>query len=259
MESEHKFHESTFFKKYYFYIYRNTSFILIKNNMKAFFLSFVIGLSVASTSVLAQGTAASENKSATALSGQFNDLKTKSNSYTEGNREYKVVNMSLLNSFWQSVQATIKETEQKQIKELNATRQDLEEARALITDQEKQLEALKLDNAQKDAAVQQSEDAVNNLSVLGLQVHKQVYVIINTAIIALLLVVLGIVYTQYKSSKRVTDVKKKEFDDVDREFAEFKKSAREREIKIKRELQTEMNLVAELNDKIAAFQKKAHV
>ena len=65
----------------------------------------------------------------------------------EGNREYKVVNVALLNSFWQSVQATIKDVEQKQIKDLNATRQDLETAQARITEQEKEIEALKLDNA----------------------------------------------------------------------------------------------------------------
>ncbi|MCP2045557.1 hypothetical protein [Pontibacter sp. HSC-36F09] len=227
--------------------------------MKAFFLSLLIVLTTAAPAVQAQGTAKNENKSATPLTGQFNDLKSKSNSYMEGSREYKVVNVALLNSFWQSVQATIKDVEQKQVKELNATRQDLETAQARITEQEKEIEALKLDNAQKEAAVQQSEDAVNNLHVLGIPIHKQIYVIINTAIIALLLIALGIVYTQFKSSKKVTDQKKKEFDNIDREFAEFKKNAREREIKIKRELQTEMNLVAELTDQVTALQKKAHV
>jgi predicted nucleic acid-binding Zn-ribbon protein len=168
------------------------------------------------------------------------------------------VNVAQLSAFWQGVQATIRDTEQKQIKDLNATRGDLEAAQSRIAEQEKELEALKVDNAQKDAAVQQSEDAVNNLSVLGIPIHKQVYVIINTVIIALLLIALGVVYTQFKSNKRVTDVKKKEFDDIDREFTDFKKNAREREIKIKRELQTEMNLVAELNEQIAALQKKVH-
>lgn len=258
METSHNLSHSTFFKKYYFYIYHNTLFILIQNNMKAFFLTLLIVLTSAASAVQAQGTASKENKAASALSGQFNDLKTKSNSYSEGNREYKVVNVSLLNSFWQSVQATIKETEQKQAKDLNATRQDLETAQARIGEQEKEIEALKLDNAQKEAAVQQSEDAVNNLHVLGIPIHKQIYVIINTAIIALLLIALGVIYTQYNSSRKVTDQKKKEFDDIDREFADFKKNAREREIKIKRELQTEMNLVAELNDQVEKLQKKVH-
>lgn len=258
MDLQHKIGYSTFSKKYYFYIYRNSTFTIITKNMKAFFLSLLIGLTIAAPAVQAQETAKNENKSATALTGQFNDLKSKSNSYMEGNREYKVVNVGLLNSFWQSVQATIKEVEQKQIKDLNATREDLETAQARIAEQEKEIEALKLDNAQKEAAVQQSEDAVNNLHVLGIPIHKQIYVIINTAIIALLLIALGVVYTQFKSSKKVTDQKKKEFDDIDREFADFKKNAREREIKIKRELQTEMNLVAELNDQIAALQKKVH-
>jgi hypothetical protein len=258
LDLAHKIIHSTFSKKYYFYIYRSTSFILIQNNMRAFFLSLLIVLGTATSAVRAQGTTTNENKSAAALSGQFNDLKTKSNSYSEGNREYKVVNVSLLNSFWQSVQATIKEVEQKQAKDLSATSQNLEQAQARIGEQEKEIEALKLDNAQKEAAVQQSEDAVNNLHVLGIPIHKQIYVIINTAIIALLLIALGVIYTQYNSSKKVTDQKRKEFDDMDREFADFKKNAREREIKIKRELQTEMNLVAELNDQIASLQKKMH-
>ncbi|MHC2993047.1 hypothetical protein OB13_16225 [Pontibacter sp. HJ8] len=227
--------------------------------MKAFFLPLLFVLVLTAPVVQAQGTAKEENQAANSLSGQFNNLKSKSNSYMEGNREYKVVNVGLLNSFWQSVQATIKETEQKQIKDLNATKQDLAEARATIGEQAKQLEALKQDNAKKDAAVQQSEDEVNNISVLGLGIHKQVYVIINTSIIALLLIVLGIIFTQYKSSKRVTDEKKKEFDAIDQEYNEYKKNARERELKIKRELQTEMNLVAELNEQVAALQKKAHV
>ncbi|MBD1397738.1 hypothetical protein H9Q13_11230 [Pontibacter sp. JH31] len=222
--------------------------------MRAFFLSLLIVLTFAAPLVQAQGTATEDNK----LSGQFNDLKTNSNSYSEGNREYKVVNVSLLNAFWQSVQATIKQTEQKQIKDLNATKADLATARAKINEQEKQLQALKLDNAAKEAAVQQSEDAVNNISVLGIGIHKQVYVIINTAIIALLLIALGVIYTQYKSSKKVTDEKRKEFESIDQEYNDFKKNAREREIKIKRELQTEMNLVAELNDQIASLQKKVH-
>lgn len=226
--------------------------------MKAFFLSLLIVLTVTSTAVQAQGTTKEDNKSAAALSGQFSDLKTKSNSYTEGSREYKVVNVALLNSFWQSVQATIKEVEQKQVKDLSATRQSLETAQARIDEQEKEIEVLRQDNAQKEAAVQQSEDAVNNLHVLGIPIHKQVYVILNTAIIALLLIMLGVLYTQYNSSKKVTDQKKKEFDDIDREFADFKKNAREREIKIKRELQTEMNLVAELSEQVATLQKKAH-
>jgi hypothetical protein len=226
--------------------------------MRAFFLSLLMVLTVASQAVQAQGATKEENKSAAALTGQFNDLKSKSNSYMEGSREYKVVNVALLNSFWQSVQATIKEVEQKQVKDLNATREDLETAQARIGEQEKEIEALKLDNAQKEAAVQQSEDAVNNLHVLGIPIHKQIYVIINTAIIALLLIMLGVIYTQYKSSKKVTDQKKKEFDDIDREFTDFKKNAREREIKIKRELQTEMNLVAELNEQINTLQKRAH-
>lgn len=226
--------------------------------MKAFFLPLLFVLALSAPVVQAQGTATEENQAANSLSGQFNNLKTKSNSYMEGSREYKVVNVSLLNSFWQSVQATIKQTEQKQIKELNATKQDLTEARAKIDEQAKQLEALKQDNAKKDAAVQQSEDAVNNISVLGLGIHKQVYVIINTSIILLLLLILGVIFTQYKSSKKVTDAKKKEFDDIDREYNDYKKNARERELKIKRELQTEMNLVAELNEQIAALQKKVH-
>ncbi|WP_018479244.1 hypothetical protein [Pontibacter roseus] len=226
--------------------------------MKAFFLPLLFALVLSAPVAQAQGTAKEDNQAVNSLSGQFNELKTKSNSYNEGNREYKVVNVSLLNSFWQSVQATIKQTEQKQIKDLNAAREDLAAARTKIEEQEKQLAALKQDNAEKEAAVQQSEDAVNNLSVLGLNVHKQVYVIINTAIIALLLIVLGIVFTQYKSSKKVTDEKKKEYEDIDREYNDYKKNARERELKIKRELQTEMNLVAELNEQIAALQKKVH-
>jgi hypothetical protein len=47
--------------------------------------------------------------------------------------------------------------------------------------------------------------------------------------------------------------------DVELEFTEFKKAARDRELKIKRELQTEMNHKEELRQQIAALQKQSHL
>jgi hypothetical protein len=221
--------------------------------MKAFFLPLLLVLFV--TTANAQESAKADNNPAGNLQKQFNELKQESNSYQEKNREYKVVNVATLNNFWKSVQATITGIEQQQQKSRTSAEQNLVKANEEIENQKKEIAALKKDNALKEQEVQQSINDVTNLSVLGINMQKQFYVILSLAIIAGLLIMVAVAMSLYKSSKRVTDEKKRAYDEIDLEFNEFKKTARERELKVKRDLQTEMNRVEELNQQIASLQK----
>ncbi|MFD2247411.1 hypothetical protein [Pontibacter ruber] len=223
--------------------------------MKALFLPLLLVLFVSTAN--AQEAAPKDNKAVNSLQKQFNQLKENSNSYNEKNREYKVVNVATLNDFWKSVQATISGIEQQQLKNRNSAEQNLVKANQEIEQQKKEIEALKKDNAQKEQEVQQSINDVTNLSVLGINMHKQFYVIFSLSVIAILLVIVAVAMSLYKSSKRVTDEKKRAYDEIDQEFNEYKKTARERELKVKRELQTEMNRIEELNQQIAKLQKHA--
>jgi hypothetical protein len=193
------------------------------------------------------------------LSNQFNGLKSKSSSYQENQVVYKVVRLSSLDAFYKSVQDTIRAREQALLLARKGIDQELVQARENLKKQETELEALKEENALKEQEVQKSASEIANLSVFGLEINKQTYVILSWGIILTLLVVFGVVMFLYKNSKVVTDEKKKAFEDIDQEFKEHKQNARDRELKIKRELQTEMNRVEELNQQIALLRKQAQV
>ena len=194
----------------------------------------------------------------TDLDGQFSRLKSRSNHYRENNREYKVVDVRVLNQFWESVLGTVKNHEQNLLKSGKSTEENLVKAQATIQAQAKQIAALKQENALKEKAVQQSTYEVNNLVILGLGINKNVFMIFSFVTIAALIILCAVVASLYKNSKKVTDEKIDAFQQIDNEFNEYKKTARERELKIKRELQTEMNNKEEMRQQIATLQKQVH-
>lgn len=219
-----------------------------------FSLIFVFFCTVAN----AQQATTQEAPASITLADQFNSLKKKSNTFKERNISYKVVRLRTLDSFWKSVQDTIKAREQQFLQAQKATEQELLQARANMEDQNSQLQTLKQENAQKEQAVQKSAYDIANISVLGMDMQKQTFVILSWGVIVILLIILGVIMFLYKNSKQVTDEKRKAFEEIDQEYKEYKQNARERELKVKRELQTEMNRVEELNQQIALLKKQAH-
>lgn len=205
-----------------------------------FTLLFLFAFSV----VKAQEPAAGETSAPNNLVNQFNNLKDNSNSY----QEYKVIRLTSLNSFWKSVQDSI-----------NATEAELVQARGSIQAQNEKVLSLEQENAQKDKEVQQSAYDIENISVLGMDMQKQSYLALSWGIIIILLIILGIFAYLYKNSQLVTTEKRKAFEEVDQEFNEYKIKAREKELRIKRELQTEMNRAEELTQQIALLKKQTHM
>jgi hypothetical protein len=226
--------------------------------MKAFFL-FPLLLVIFLSASFAQTAAPAGTAGAFSLQYQLNALKGRSSNYQENNIAYKVIRISALDSFWKSVQDTIKARESALVQARKGIDQELVQAREALKSQTAELQALKDENAQKELEVQKNAHEVATLSVLGLDINKQTYVLLSWGIIFSLLIVMCVFMFLYQNSKKVTDEKRKAFDLIDQEYKEHKQSARERELKIKRELQTEMNRVEELNQQIAQLKKQAPV
>ncbi|NEM98498.1 hypothetical protein [Pontibacter burrus] len=225
--------------------------------MKSTFLSLVFVMmltAVQAQTAAPQQTAPSKNT----LANQYNALKNKANSYNESGQQYKVVNVRTLDSFYKSVNDSLQVISKKLADARRGADQELIDARANVAAQEKQLKALTEETARKEQEVQKSQHLINNISFFGIDMQKQFYVILNSVIIVALLIVLAVVMMQYKSSKRTAVEKVKAFDEIDSEFNEYKKAARERELKLKREMQTEMNRAEELKLEVAALQRKQH-
>jgi hypothetical protein len=232
--------------------------------MKAFFLNFSFLLFFAATvcaqTPATQKTAATQTESKNnTLQQQFKSLKYLSSTHKEFNQDYKVVKLRRLDAFWQNVADTLRAREIK----LKNARKDIEkellQAKQSLQAQEKQLQMLKQENAQKELAVQQSAHNVANISFLGLDMNKITFVILSWGIIAFLLIGLGILFYLYKNSKYVADEKVKSYNDVEQELKNHKQTARDKELKIKRELQTEINRVEELKQEIALLKKQTQL
>src|SRR5687768_16922155 len=140
----------------------------------------------------AQNTAGSGNPVMTDLEGQFSRLKSKSNHYRENNREYKVVDVRVLNQFWDSVLGTVKNHEQNLLKGGKNTVAELEKSQVTVAEQAKQIAALKQENTIKEKAVQQNAYEVNNISILGLGVNKNLFMIFSFVSIAGLLILCAV-------------------------------------------------------------------
>ncbi len=220
----------------------------------------VIALFIASVFLLLTGAQAQPvapaKTSSNALQYQFNALKSRSSSYREYNQDYKVIQIKRLDTFWQNVQDSLKAREQNIRKSGKATEKALAQARQDLASQKAELQSLKEANAQKEQQIKQTAHDVNSLSVLGIDMNKQAYVVMSWIIILGLAVVAAVFSYLYKKSKVTTDEKIKAFEEVNQEFTVHKQSARERELKIKRDLQTEANRVAELNQEIALLRKQ---
>jgi hypothetical protein len=222
--------------------------------MKAFFFSIALMCTV--TFVQAQDNKPEKAPTANAkLEKQFENLKSSSNTW----QGYKVVNVNTLDAFWKSVQETVAAKDKK----LDTFEADadakLQEARKDVSVQEQQMLTMQNEMKLKEAEIQQSMHNITHISVLGVDVPKQFYVILTSGIILALLTALGFMAIQHKSSKRVAVEKRKAYDDIELELNEHKKNAREREQKIKRELQTEANLVRELQQELASVKRQPQV
>ena len=207
-------------------------------------------------SLQAQQAPAKQTTGQFTLQQQFNGIKSRSSSYKEFNQDYKVVRVTYLDSFWKNVRDSLKARERNIRQAGKATEQALVKARQELSSQATQLQALKQENVNKEQQIQKTSHEISSLSVFGLDMNKQVYVILSWLIILALAILSGVFAYLYKKSKVTTDQKINAFDEIAKEFKDHKQNAREREIKIKRELQTEANKVEELKQQIIQLNKQ---
>lgn len=174
------------------------------------------------------------------LARQFQEMKDKSNRY----QEYKVVKEVYLDNFFNNVQDSISEV-----------KGNLSETRAKISEQNSKLDSLRQKIDEQASKVKESEYDKTHIKAMGIDFLKENYIYLNWGIIIGLILVLAIAIYKYKESNKVAVDKRREYEEIDNELNEYKQSVRERETKLRRELQTERNKVEELYQKIASLKK----
>lgn len=233
--------------------------IFLISSFLLFFSGFVLAQTAATPPATKRAYPAQTQPRINTLQQQFNSLKYRSSTHKEFNQDYKVVKLRSLDAFWQNVADTLRARQLKVKQARKDIEQELVQAKKSLQEQESQIQTLQQENTRKELAVQQNAHNVANISFLGLDMNKTTFVILSWGIIAILLFGIGILFYLYKNSKYVSDEKVKSYNDIEQEFKEHKQTARDKELKIKRELQTEINRVEELKQEIALLKKQTQL
>jgi len=199
--------------------------------MKMNAFGLLTALLFASTLTIAQ----SDSESVNSLSNQFEELKKKSNNY----QNYEVVDRAVLDDFWNNIEDS-----------LNVQKQEISDLKKNLSSTQKNVTELEAQISERDNKITEQSERIDNMSFLGVQISKGTYVTITWAIIFILIVVVLIVYFRFKKANKVTTETRKEFNSLQSEFETHRQRARENETKIKRDLQTEINRVEELKEKL---------
>ena len=151
---------------------------------------------------------------------------------------YKVVNPSRLTNLWKSVNDT-----------LISNKKELAEARKKMAEQAKQINEFKNPNASKENAQEKSVTSVNQLQILGTSIDISTYNWIVWGTI--LTLALGLAAVLFTTTKNSIDARqhRQQYEEISSEYQAYKAKAKEKELKLARELQTERNTIEELLEK----------
>ncbi|MEZ7945083.1 MAG: hypothetical protein QMC07_02460 [Flavobacteriaceae bacterium] len=188
--------------------------------MKSFYL-FIFSLFITIT------TFSQEIKKDTlSILNQFDKVYRKSSSY----QEYKVIRKITFQNLKNNVVNTIEGIDKELISK-NKKNKILKDSIQSINKNLIALESdLSLINIEK-----------NSIYFFGLEIEKSSYKIIIMSTIILLIIMLSYFIYQFKSSYRITSLAKENLLEVENELAIYKKKSLEREQKLRRQLQDEVN------------------
>ncbi|MGB5402948.1 tRNA (guanine-N1)-methyltransferase [Robiginitalea sp.] len=164
------------------------------------------------------------------IESQFEFLYRKSGNYNAEGRRYEVVRRVQLDKIRDNILDSLKK-DRAEARELNAT----------ITRQDGTIEDLngKLENTTNQLSDVTAEK--DSMSFFGAQVSKITYNLILWTIIGSLLLFLLLFIYKYRRSNVLTQEAKVKLADVEAEYEDHRRKALEREQKISRQLQDEIN------------------
>ena len=160
------------------------------------------------------------------LATQFRQLIDQSNDY----QEYKVVKKTWINTMQTHISDSL--TRQKEA---------LATANRTIADQLATIETLNTQLSTTQDSLLQVREEKNSMALLGVSTEKSTYRIIMWGLIGLLAILVIVFLVRFRSSNAVSSQAKQTLEGVEEEFAQYKKRSLEREQKLRRQLQDEIN------------------
>ncbi len=164
------------------------------------------------------------------IDNQFEYVITKSYTYKGNGKVYKNVER-----YW--LDALRKHT----IDSLNAIKDQLNSTKQLVDNQDKEIQVLKTNLADTNATLDQTNLEKNSMSLFGFLMSKTGYNVLMWSIIAGLLALLLFFIYKFNNSNAITRQAKFALSETEEEFEDHRKRALEREQKVMRRLQDELN------------------
>lgn len=165
------------------------------------------------------------------INNQFEYVLQKSGDFRGTNGSmYEAVKRSMLTT----LQAHTNDT-------LKTLRKDLADTQAMVKTQANEISELKTNLSNTQASLEKTTNEKNNMSLFGLQMSKSSYNVLMWSIIGILLAMLMLFIYKYKNSHVITKEAKKALEEIEVEFEEHRKTSLEREQKVRRQLQDELN------------------
>ncbi|NRD23381.1 tRNA (guanine-N1)-methyltransferase [Winogradskyella litoriviva] len=160
------------------------------------------------------------------IDNQFEYLIRKSGKY----QEYKVVKRTWLYTLKSHVADTLK-----------AVHKDLSDTQAVVKKQADEIESLKSNLANTETTLNATNEEKDNISLFGIQTSKASYKVLMWSIIGALFALLLLFIYKFKGSNSSTREAKRKLEEVEIEFEDHRRTALEREQKVRRQLQDELN------------------
>lgn len=152
-------------------------------------------------------------------------------------KEFKVVNKQWL---W-DLKSQISDS-------LSIQSSNISKTTSLINAQQKEIETLKETIVTTNTTLETSNSEKDKISLVGISLLKGTYNTIMFSTILLLLVLLLSYIFRFKTSNKSTLETKKNYSTLELDFEQFKKNSLEKEQKLKRQLQDEINKNARLTN-----------
>ncbi len=160
------------------------------------------------------------------LKSQYEYMVEESNNY----QEFKVIKKDWATKFGRNLSDS-----------LDAIKIELDGAASLAKMQVSTIDGLEKELATTRDSLKISLSEKSNMAWLGVDMHKSSYRILMWSVIGVLTLLLIIIIFILKNNNATTRDAKAKFENLDEEFADYKKRSLEREQKLRRELQDEIN------------------
>ncbi len=160
------------------------------------------------------------------IKDQFDNLINNSNKY----QDYKVVKLNWL----QQLKTNVNDS-------LSVSKKEILSSSNIINSQKNKIDSLKTALSSTKTKISTLNSQIESISFLGIQFEKGLFKTIMLSIIGALALILIFFISKFKQSNSITKQTKNDLKEVEEEYEDHRKKALEREQKVMRKLQDELN------------------